>query len=49
MGNKELAHELFRLGYVDEQGGFVLPNMRFLEKVDVNGKEMHELWRFLKR
>ena len=49
MGNKELARELFRLGYVDEQGDFVLPNLRFLEKVDVNGKEMHELWRFLKR
>ena len=64
--NKEIAHQLNKMGFIDDKGLPVLQNLRFLEKVsqvsfvifysiffvfqvDVNGTEMHDLFRFLKR
>lgn len=49
MTNKDLAHELHKLGYIDAQGNFTWSNFKFLEKTNVNGVEMHELFRFMKR
>ena len=47
--NKEIAHKLHKMGYIDDQGLPKIPNLNFLEKIDVNGTEMHDLYRFLKR
>ena len=33
MTNKDLAHELHKLGFIDGQGNFTWSNFRFLEKV----------------
>ena len=35
MTNKELAHQLHKLGYIDEKGTAIVPNLRFLEKVSL--------------
>ena len=37
------------MGYIDDQGLPKIPNLNFLEKIDINGTEMHDLYRFLKR
>lgn len=35
--------------FVDEKGLFSYPGIKFLEKIDINGQEMHDLLRFLKK
>lgn len=47
--NKELAACLNKLGYIDDQGQNTIPNMKFLEKIDINGPSMHDLYKFAKR
>lgn len=42
MTNKDLAHELHKLGYIDAQGNFTWSNFKFLEKV--SHKETHKLF-----
>ena len=37
------------MGYISPNGMPKVPNLKFLEKVDLNGPEMHMLFRFLKR
>ena len=49
LSNKMIAKQLNSLGLVDEKGLSSIPNFKFLEKVDLNGSEMHELFKFLKR
>ena len=49
LSNKEIARELHKLGFIDGKGLPVFPSIKFLEKVDVNGNEMCDLYRFLKR
>ena len=58
MNNKEIARELNKWGFIDDKGLFVSQRMKFLEKVsnnffilksNVNGVEMGELFKFLKR
>lgn len=49
MTNKEIAHNLNKLGYLDDQGMPKIQNLKFLEKCDINGPEMHNLYRFAKR
>mmetsp|Transcript_7054 Transcript_7054/g.11872 ORF Transcript_7054/g.11872 Transcript_7054/m.11872 type:complete len:191 (-) Transcript_7054:74-646(-) len=49
LSNNLIAKQLNKAGLVDEKGLFSVPNFKFLEKVDVNGVEMHELYKFLKR
>ena len=49
MSNKEIAHHLHKMNYIDEKGLPVISNLKFLEKQDLNGPEMHELYKFLKR
>ena len=49
MSNKEIAHHLHKMNFIDEKGMPVIPNLKFLEKQDLNGAEMHELYKFLKR
>ena len=31
--NKEIAHNLHKLGFISEKGQFIHPNLKFLEKV----------------
>ena len=47
--NKEIAFQLNKLGFLDDQGLPKVPNMKFLQKADINGLEMHDLYKFLKR
>jgi len=35
MTNKEIAHSLNKLGYIDDKGEHSLPNFKFLEKVSI--------------
>ena len=46
--NKKIAQELLKLNLLSKNN-FDPITIRFLEKVDVNGKEMCDLYKFLKR
>jgi len=37
------------MDYIDKEGMPTVPNLKFLEKVDINGAEQHMLYKFLKR
>ena len=37
------------MGYLDDKGLPKIANLKFLQKVDINGNEMNDLYRFLKR
>jgi glutathione peroxidase-family protein len=45
--NRDIANFLTQWSYLTPEN--VTSNMRFLSKIDVNGKEMHNLYKFLKR
>ena len=45
LSNKDIATALTNWGYLSEDN----THLRFTQKMDVNGKEMHNLYRFLKR
>ena len=47
LSSKNIAAVLTQWGYLSSEN--INTNMRFLAKMDVNGKEMHNLYRFLKR
>jgi glutathione peroxidase-family protein len=45
--NRDIANFLTQWGYLSTEN--INSNMRFISKLDVNGKEMHNLYKFLKR
>lgn len=45
--SKDIARVLQQWGYLSPEN--IKGNMRFLAKMDVNGREMHNLYKFLKR
>ena len=47
LSNKDLSHMLSQWGFLTSDS--INENLRFVAKLDVNGKEMHNLYRFLKR
>lgn len=47
LSSKDIASVLQKWGYITPENLHL--NVKFLSKMDVNGKEMHNLYRFLKR
>ena len=47
LSSKDIANILTKWGYLTSET--INQNLRFVSKLDVNGKEMHNLYRFLKR
>ena len=45
--NRDIANTLTQWGFLTQDS--INENMRFIAKLDVNGKEMHNLYKFLKR
>jgi len=47
LGNKDIARVLSQWGYMSTEN--ITNNIRFVAKMDVNGREMHSLYKYLKR
>lgn len=47
MSSKDISNVLTKWGYITPES--INANLRFVSKLDVNGKEMHNLYRYLKR
>ncbi len=47
LSNKDIARLLSTWGYMTSEN--IANNIRFIAKMDVNGREMHNLYKYLKR